>query len=119
MLDQIFRAMAEPNRRQIIQLLQDREMSSGEIASHFALTRPAISQHLKVLEEAQLVTVRRDQQRRMYHARPEGFTELRRYLDTFWNDQLQALKHFAEAEEQRRHNEGENEADEHSPTNAE
>ena len=115
----MLKALAEPQRIAVLRLVHAQELPAGEIAAHFKTSRQAISQHLKVLEEAQLVTVRRDQQRRMYRARPEGFAELRRYLDMFWNDQLQVLKHFAEAEEQRRHNEGEHEADEHSLTSAE
>lgn len=74
-------------------------MSSGEIASHFDVTRPAISQHLKVLEDAGLVTVRKQATSRFYKARPEGLAELRAFLDEFWSGSLQKLKHAAEKAE--------------------
>ena len=102
MVDDVLRALAEPRRRDILQLVQDRELSSGEIALHFDITRPAISQHLQVLAEAGLVTVRRDGTKRLYQARPEGFTDLRAFLEDFWDVSLRRLKQVAEAEERRR-----------------
>lgn len=102
MLDQALRAIAEPRRREILWLVRGRELSSGEIASHFAVTRPAISQHLQVLAEAGLVTLRREGTRRLYSAHPEGLAELRAYLESFWDERLQLLKVAAEAEERRR-----------------
>ncbi len=82
-------------------LLQDGEMSSGEIASHFDVTRPAISQHLRVLEDAGLVTVRKQATSRLYKARPEGLAELRAFLDEFWSGSLQRLKQAVESAENR------------------
>ena len=70
------RAIAEPHRRQILRLVWDGELSAGEIASHFEVTRPAISQHLTVLKEAGLVSERRNGTKRLYRARPEGLAEL-------------------------------------------
>jgi DNA-binding transcriptional ArsR family regulator len=101
MVDDVLRALAEPRRRDILRLIQDRELSSGEIALHFDVTRPAISQHLQVLAEAGLVTVRREGTKRLYQARPEGFTDLRAFLEDFWDVQLRRLKRAAEAEERR------------------
>src|SRR5688500_11888488 len=92
------RAIAEPRRWEILSLVKDRELSSGEIASHFNVTRPAISQHLGVLKVAGLVVERRDGTKRLYRARPEGLMEVRAFLEAFWDDSLQVLKREAEAE---------------------
>ena len=93
------RAIAEPRRRQILRLIQDGELPAGEIASHFAVTRPAISQHLKVLKAAGLIRERREGTRRLYRARPEGLAELRDFLAEFWDERLRLLANAAEAEE--------------------
>jgi DNA-binding transcriptional ArsR family regulator len=100
-MDLVLHAIAEPHRRQILRLLQGRELSSGEIAGHFRVTRPAISQHLGVLAAAGLVSVRRDGTRRLYRTRPEGLDELRSFLEVFWDEGLGRLKAAAEAEERR------------------
>jgi DNA-binding transcriptional ArsR family regulator len=97
------KAIAEPRRRAILSLVRDGELSAGEIASHFEVTRPAVSQHLNVLKEAGLVSERRNGTRRLYRARPEGLTELRDFLEGFWDARLEALKREAEKEEQKKH----------------
>ena len=99
MFDLTLRAIAEPRRRQILELVRDGERSAGEIATHFDVTRPAISQHLGVLQEAGLVSVRRIGTRRLYRARPEGLVELRAFIEGFWDERLQRLARAAEAEE--------------------
>jgi len=99
MTDQVFQAIAEPRRRRILRLIRDRELSSGEIAARFEVTRPAISQHLRVLERAGLVWVRRKGTRRLYRARPERLDEVRAFVDAFWAGGLKRLKAAAEAEE--------------------
>jgi DNA-binding transcriptional ArsR family regulator len=99
------RAIAEPHRRAILRLVRDDELSSGEIASHFDVTRPAISQHLSVLKEAGLVSERRNGTKRLYRARPEGLGELKAFLDELWGIRLEALKREAEREEKRTHDE--------------
>ena len=76
--------------------------SNREIAAHFDVTRPAISQHLQVLAAAGLVSVRRDGTRRLYQAQPEGLRELRRFIEEFWDERLARLKQAAEDEERRR-----------------
>jgi DNA-binding transcriptional ArsR family regulator len=101
-MDAAVAAIAEPRRRAILRLVSSREMPAGEIASHFAITRPAISQHLRVLKDAGLLTERRDGTRRLYSARPEGLAELRSFLREFWDDSLSQLKAAAEAEAQAR-----------------
>jgi DNA-binding transcriptional ArsR family regulator len=90
------RALAEPNRRAILSLVTNQEMAAGEIAAHFAVTRPAISQHLGVLRDAGLITERRVGTRRRYRLRPEGIDELRAFLETLWSDALGRFKARAE-----------------------
>jgi DNA-binding transcriptional ArsR family regulator len=97
------KAIAAPRRRQILTLVRDGELSAGEIASHFDVTRPAVSQHLNVLKEAGLVSERRNGTRRLYRARPEGLTELKQFLEGFWDERLEALKREVEREEQKKH----------------
>ena len=87
-------------------MVRDVELPAGEIASHFDVTRPAVSQHLRVLREAGLVTERKDGTRRLYRARPEGLEDLREYLEQFWDEQLSRLKRAAEREERRRRGRG-------------
>src|SRR3954451_14171066 len=95
-------ALAEPRRREILRLVRERELTAGEIASGFDVSRPAISQHLGVLKEAGLLTERRDGTRRFSRARPEGLKELREFLEGFWTFSLQQLKREAEAEQRRK-----------------
>jgi DNA-binding transcriptional ArsR family regulator len=102
-MEAALKAIAEPHRRQILRLVWDAELSSGEIASHFDVTRPAVSQHLGVLKEAGLVNERRNGTRRLYRARPQGLADLKAFLDEFWGDRLEALKREAEREERRKH----------------
>jgi DNA-binding transcriptional ArsR family regulator len=97
------KAIAAPRRRQILTLVRDGELSAGEIASHFDVTRPAVSQHLNVLKEAGLVNERRNGTRRLYRARPEGLVELKEFLEEFWDTRLDALKREAEKEEEKKH----------------
>ncbi len=101
-MEAALKAIAEPRRRAIMRLVWDAERSAGEIASHFDVTRPAVSQHLTVLKEAGLVSERRNGTKRLYRARPEGLAELRAFLDEFWGDRLEALRREAEREEKER-----------------
>ncbi len=101
MIDDVLQAIAEPRRRAILQLIRDAELSAGEIAARFAVSRPAISQHLQVLADAGLATVRRSGTRRLYRAHPAGLAELRAFLETFWDDRLLRLQQAAEAEQRR------------------
>jgi DNA-binding transcriptional ArsR family regulator len=95
------KAIAEPSRREILQLVRDGELPAGEIASHFAVTRPAISQHLRILKTAGLLTERRSGTKRLYRARLEGLEELRDFLNDFWEGRLQLLAKAAEKKERR------------------
>src|SRR5512142_26426 len=98
-MDAALRALAEPTRREILRLVRDRERTAGDIADHFPVTRPAVSQHLRALEDAELVTVRREGTRRWYRARPEGLDEMHAWLATMWSGGLGDLKRAAEREE--------------------
>jgi DNA-binding transcriptional ArsR family regulator len=98
-MDAVLHAIAEPRRRKILQLVSSHELSAGEIAARFEITRPAISQHLTVLTQAELVSVRREGARRIYRARPQQLAELRDFLDEFWADGLDRLKAAAEQAE--------------------
>lgn len=95
--DDVLRAIAEPNRRAILQLVAVDELAAGDIAAHFEVSRPAISQHLAVLRAAGLVTERRLGTRRLYRARPEGLAELRAFLESMWPDALERFRIRAEA----------------------
>src|SRR5205814_8122630 len=97
-----FAALGEPRRREILRLVSAAELSVGEIARRFDVTRPAISQHLRVLREAGLVTERRNGTKRLYRARPETLAELRAYLEVFWDESLRSLRASAAHEEQQR-----------------
>src|SRR6478736_1281864 len=102
-MEAALKAIAEPRRRQILSLVRDEELPAGEIAAHFDVSRPAVSQHLNVLKEAGLVSERRNGTRRLYRARPEGLVELKEFLEEFWDERLEALKREAEREEERKH----------------
>jgi DNA-binding transcriptional ArsR family regulator len=101
-METALKAIAAPRRRAILRLVRDTELSAGEIASHFDVTRPAVSQHLTVLKEAGLVHERRNGTRRLYRARPEGLAELKAFLEGFWDERLEALKREAEREEKKK-----------------
>jgi DNA-binding transcriptional ArsR family regulator len=88
-------ALSDPTRQRIIEMLASGALSSGEIAGRFALSPPAISQHLKTLKQARLVMVRTDRQKRIYALDPEGVAEVSAWVDrikAFWNPRLDALE---------------------------
>jgi DNA-binding transcriptional ArsR family regulator len=92
------RALVEPRRRAILRLVVDTELSAGEIAERFEVTRSAVSQHLTVLKSAGLVTERREGTRRLYRARPAGLAGLREFLDGMWVTSLDTARGMVEAE---------------------
>jgi DNA-binding transcriptional ArsR family regulator len=102
-MEATLKAIAAPHRRQILSLVRDDELSAGEIAKNFDVTRPAVSQHLNVLKEAGLVSERRNGTRRLYRARPEGLVPLKQFLEDFWDPRLEALKREIEREERAKH----------------
>ena len=97
--DKALKALAEPRRRAILRLVASDELAAGEIAAAFDVTRTAVSQHLTVLRNADLLTERRDGTRRLYRARPEGLAGLRRFLDDMWASSLAEARRLVEAEE--------------------
>jgi DNA-binding transcriptional ArsR family regulator len=101
-MDAQLRALAGARRREILELVRERELSAGEIASHFDVTRPAVSQHLAVLRQAGLVAERRAGTRRLYRADIAGLIGLKQFVDRFWATGLGRLKHEVEAEASRR-----------------
>src|SRR5216110_2294963 len=89
-------ALGDPTRRAIFEHLAERPRAVGELARELPVSRPAVSQHLKVLKGAGLVTDRPVGTRRIYAVDPDGLAELRAYLDSFWNQALAAFKTAAE-----------------------
>ncbi|MGI9601060.1 MAG: ArsR/SmtB family transcription factor [Acidimicrobiales bacterium] len=99
-MDATARAVADPTRRTILRLVHDEEHTVTDIAAHFEVSRPAISQHLRVLHDADLVTIRQEGTRRYYRTRPEGLADLRLWLDEFWSTRLDDLKRVVETDNQ-------------------
>lgn len=95
--DAALKALAEPHRRAILELIRDVPRSVGEIAGRFEITHQAVSLHLKVLREAGLVAVRRDGQRRLYLVDPDGMAGLQDYFMRLWPTGLERLKQAVEA----------------------
>ena len=91
-------ALGDPTRRAIFELLRSGPRAVGEIAGELPVSRPAVSQHLRVLKEAGLVTERRDGTRRLYRLDPDGLAELRAAFDEFWTQALAGFKAAAEKE---------------------
>jgi DNA-binding transcriptional ArsR family regulator len=88
-------ALSDPTRQRIVEILAAGALTSGEIAGRFELSPPAISQHLKTLKEARLVTVRADKQKRIYTLNPDGVTEVADWVErirAFWKPRLDALE---------------------------
>ena len=99
-MDEALRAVADPTRRAILRLVREGDLPAGEIARHFpTMSRPAVSQHLRVLADAGLVEVRREGNHRFYRWRPEGLRDAAAFLEEMWTDRLVALKAAAEREE--------------------
>ena len=96
------KVIAEPRRRQLLELIWDREMAAGEIAGHFDLTFGAVSQHLAVLRDAGFVTVRKDGNRRFYRADQAGLGPLRAVVESMWSATLDHLAQTIEADEDQR-----------------
>ena len=93
-------ALGDPTRRAIFERLADRPRAVGELAGELPISRPAVSQHLKLLKDAGLVIDRRAGNRRIYQLNPDGVGALRSYLDQFWNRALTAFKATAEQPEE-------------------
>ncbi len=98
-MDLALKAIADPTRRRILALVWLEEQPAGAIASRFDMSQPAVSQHLKVLLEADLVTLRREGTKRYYRANHQAMAAVRHLIEAFWDERLAALKHAAEAEQ--------------------
>ena len=95
-----FSALGDPTRRAIFERLAGGPKAVGEIANELPVSRPAVSQHLKVLKQAGLVTDRAEGTRRLYQLNPQGLRDLRAYFDQFWDQALASFKEAAEKESQ-------------------
>ncbi len=99
-MDTAFKALAEPRRREILRLVWSEELPAAQIAARFDdVTRSAVSQHLGVLREAELVTERREGTRRLYRANHAQMDRLRQFLDEYWTGSLLRLQDLAESAE--------------------
>ena len=100
-MDSALKALAEPRRREILRLVWTSELPASQIASHFAdVTRPAISQHLRVLKDANLLSERREGSRRLYRANRGEVAQLRTSLEQYWMSSLERLQVAAQAVQQ-------------------
>jgi DNA-binding transcriptional ArsR family regulator len=93
-----FSALSDPTRREIFEKIARRPQSVSELAAGFSVSRPAVSQHLKVLKEARLVSERKHGTRNVYRLDPRGVEAMRGYLDRFWDRALEAFKNAVEQE---------------------
>jgi len=91
-------ALADPTRRKILERLRSGPRSVGQLAAGLPVSRPAVSQHLRILKEAHLVSEKREGTRRIYAFEAEGLADLRAYLERFWQDVLAAFKETAESD---------------------
>jgi DNA-binding transcriptional ArsR family regulator len=96
--DRVFAALTDPTRRAVFERLRGGPRPVGELAKGLPVTRPAVSQHLKVLKEAGLVTDRSEGTRRIYYIDPKGLGAMRAWLDQFWESALDAFALAVEAE---------------------
>ena len=93
-----FAALADPTRRKVFERLSRRALSVGEVAGGLPVSRPAVSQHLKVLRDAGLVIMRSEGTRNVYQVNPRAIAEMRAYLDKFWENALAAFQAAVERE---------------------
>ena len=99
-IGQTLTALSDATRREVFELVAERPRAVGELAAQLPVSRPAVSQHLRVLKDAGLVEDEAVGARRVYKLHPEGIAELRSYLDGFWSRSLRAFKAAAEAGEE-------------------
>jgi DNA-binding transcriptional ArsR family regulator len=98
----VFQALADPTRRQLLNMLGEQEMAVTAISGHFPMSRTAVSKHLRILAEAGLVKEQKVGRERRYRLQPEPLLEVKRWLsyyDRFWENKLNVLKHFVEADD--------------------
>jgi DNA-binding transcriptional ArsR family regulator len=97
----VFKAIADPTRREVLRLLAESERPISEITSHFSMSRTAVTKHLNILTEAELISGRKEGREKIYQLHPEPLTEVKRWLsyyEKFWENKLSMLKHLVEEE---------------------
>ncbi|AJS58844.1 ArsR/SmtB family transcription factor [Paenibacillus sp. IHBB 10380] len=95
----VFQALADPTRREVLRLLAEKELPISEITSHFSMSRTAVAKHLHILSEAELVRGRKIGREKIYWLKPEPLTELKQWLsfyEQFWTNKCSTLKHVVE-----------------------
>ncbi|MDR7071680.1 ArsR/SmtB family transcription factor [Fictibacillus barbaricus] len=98
----VFKAIADPTRREVLRLLSENERPISEIADHFDITRTAVTKHLQILTDAELIKGRKEGREKIYHLNPEPLTEVQQWLsyyEKFWSNKLSILKHIVENSE--------------------
>ncbi|MGG0188474.1 ArsR/SmtB family transcription factor [Bacillus rhizoplanae] len=98
----VFQAIADPTRREVLRLLAEKELPISEITSHFPISRTAVTKHLHILSEAKLVSGKKVGREKIYQLQPEPLQELKQWLsfyEQFWNNKLSILKHVVENRE--------------------
>jgi DNA-binding transcriptional ArsR family regulator len=101
--EKAFNALGDPTRRAIFEKLRDRPLAVVDIADGLPVSRPAVSQHLKVLKDAKLISISSQGTRNLYQIEREGIIAMRNYLDAFWNEALHNFKALAEKTEKENH----------------
>jgi DNA-binding transcriptional ArsR family regulator len=97
----VFKAIADPTRREVLRLLAESERPISEITSHFSMSRTAVTKHLNILTEAELISGRKEGREKIYQLHPEPLTEVKQWLsyyERFWENKLSMLKHLVEDE---------------------
>jgi DNA-binding transcriptional ArsR family regulator len=100
--DAVLRALADPQRRQILRLVRSSELAAGQIASHFDATQQAVSHHLQVLAKSGLITERREGTRRLYALDPQALEPVRDMLSDLWPSALERLKVVVEQDQKKK-----------------
>ncbi|MEW9108348.1 ArsR/SmtB family transcription factor [Cytobacillus gottheilii] len=98
----VFQAIADPTRREVLRLLANEELPISKISDHFPISRTAVAKHLHILSEAQLVTGKRIGREKIYTLHPEPLTEVQQWLsyyEQFWHNKLSILKHIVESDD--------------------
>jgi len=98
----VFQAIADPTRREVLRLLTEKELPISKITDHFPMSRTAVAKHLHILSEAKLVSRRKVGREKIYRLQPEPLAELQQWLsyyEQFWNNKLSMLKYVVEHEE--------------------
>ena len=98
----VLAVLADPTRQSLLELLRRKPLAVGELARHVPVSRPAVSQHLKILKDAELVRVERQGTRHYFSLNPGGFEELHRYVNSMWQDALNAFAAYVSQQQQKK-----------------